>query len=461
MDEQPGIKPMHDAEVIDISPLSCPNCRRNVELEDAYCQSCGSSLLETRSRLCGNCGHALAQDSAFCPSCGTQAPSILNPPPIPAETSFTEPTDQIRRVQPPAPPTSADLAPARRSRKKAFAWTGAIILLLAAAGAGWYFFLRPPDLTIYDSEMKSAVALAEGVQGSLDDLQSPGDLPVFADSIAEKKADLAAIGETGRSLDDEEHRLVLVDVIETQDSLLVEMERLASLPSASIDESEFSSLPDLVADFESSYAAALRLRPIAGLPSEVDLEHRILERTLYDLADYRKEVIAERARITRVNKQQARELASTEAFIGALDGIISRYADSRTELSDWIEETNAGATFFEAYQTLDQQQARRVELRDELAALESPAAFSGTKTELLSIMDTAIDAMGAASRGMTEYQFDWSYWDFRDTPGWQQFESATSDITNRFSATLSDYETTKESVLKKLSKKKPLPELPE
>jgi hypothetical protein len=76
-------------------------------------------------------------------------------------------------------------------------------------------------------------------------------------------------------------------------------------------------------------------------------------------------------------------------------------------------------------------------------------------------MDAAIDAMGAASRGMAEYQFDWSYWDFRDTPGWQEFERVTSDITERFATTLSAYESTKGQVLKELNTRTPLPELPD
>lgn len=457
-----------DAEVIDISPLTCPGCRRNVELEDAYCQSCGTSLLETKPRLCGNCGHALGQESVFCPSCGTKTDSegIGGPPASPE----VPPSDPTVPQMPPVPrtaaipaallSTSADLAPRRRRGRKTIALIASLLLVLAAAAAAWFFFLRPPDLTVYDAEMKNAATIAEGVEDGLQDLENPGDLPAFATVLDSAQDDLGDVDKAAQSLEDAEHHAALVEVVETEDALLAEMARLATLPSGSIEASEFSSLPELVDEFETAYAAAQALRVAPGTPSEIELSHNILERTLYDLAEYRKEVIAERARITRANRERAKELAATRAFIGEFDGIVARYADSRTELSDWIEETNAGATFYEAYQTLDQQQARRTELRDELAALEAPAEFADAKTELLGIMDTAIDAMGAASRGMAEYQYDWSYWDFRDTPGWQQFESATSDITTRFSATLSDYEATKESVLKKLSKKTPLPDLP-
>lgn len=460
----------NDAEVIDISPLTCPGCRRNVELEDSYCQSCGTSLLETKPSICGNCGHALGRESIFCPSCGTKTDSSLigTPPPAPAAAP-NEPTlreaaasEQTVGIPVTSASTSADLVPERRGRRKTFAWIGTLLLLLvAAAAAAWFFLLRPPDLTVYDSEIQNAAAIAEDVEASLQDMENPGDLPGFATTLESARDDLGEVDKRVQSLEDQTHRSVLLEVVDTEDALFAEMARLAVLSSASIEDSEFSSLPDLVGEFETAYATAQRLRAAAGTPSEIELSHRILERTLYDLAEYREEVIAERARISRANKERAEELAATQAFIGEFDGIVARYADSRTELSDWIEETNAGATWYEAYQTLDQQQARRSELREELAALEAPAEFADAKTELLGIMDTAIDAMGAASRGMAEYQYDWSYWDFRDTPGWQQFESATSDITTRFSATLSAYEATKESVLKKLSKKTPLPDLPD
>lgn len=476
VDKQPMEFQSRDAEVIDITPLSCPRCQRTVELADAYCDSCGTSLLEIQPHLCGNCGRGLGDESTFCPGCGARADTGLSestvtiPPAREGPTLDDPPTVTAPAVTTPTivPPDTTVIAPTddlepqpERNRKKLLAWTGATFFLLAALGATWFFFLRAPDLTIYDSELKNASAVSEDVQDALGEITDPASLPAFAASVSAAREQFGEIQKDVQALANETHREALLEVVDTGEGLLAEMERLATLPSGAIDESEFSSLPELLNDYETAYAAAQRLRSVEGTPAEMDLELHVLERTLYDLSAYRKEVIADRARITRENKERTVRLATAKAFIGDFDGIIARYSDSRTELSEWITGTNAGATFYEAYQTLDQQQARRVELREELSALESPAQFSRSKSELLGIMDTAIDAMGAASRGMAEYEYTWSYWDFRDTPGWQQFESATSDITRRLSATLADYESTKSSVVRKLRKKTALPPLPD
>jgi flagellar biosynthesis chaperone FliJ len=333
--------------------------------------------------------------------------------------------------------------------------------LVTTVAAAWYLFFRPPDLSTFDAQIGRTVALADDIQVLLSGLQGPDDLPTFARAMQSSHKELEGIKKRAQGIEDTEHRSALVTVLDSENELLLELGRLAELPSAAIDESEFSLLPELVREFESAYKAAQSLRPVDGTPTSLHLRPENLERSLYDLAAYRRDVLAERARIRRQNQARAEQLASIEAFVGSLDGVIARYATARTELSDWIEETNAGRTWAEAYQVLDQQQARRIQLREELSALEAPAEFGETKTELLGIMDAAIDAMGAASRGMAEYQYDWSYWDFRDTPGWREFEKVTSDITNRLETTLYHYEATKEEVLSKLRTRKPLPALPD
>lgn len=445
------------ARMIDLTPLGCTQCGHEVQAEDAYCEGCGHALLEEKPQMCLTCGKPLHAEATFCSGCGKQVEVV--------EEALRQPTDPLPRAPVetnPSPEETAEPVATRPQLKRRIAIAAAASIIVAGlAIAAWFFLLRGPDLTTYDAGFSDAMSAAERVEDEMASLNRPAELDAFAREVRSAERDAEKVESDLVAIESEDHRLALEELVTAEREVFSEFIRLATLPSAEVNNGEFSSLRSLLADFDTSFSATQELRTSDGVPGAIDLDAAPLRRALLDLAAYRERVLEQRARIKRHNSARAAELATVEAFVGEFDGIVGRYAASRTELSDWIESTNAGATWDEAYTTLGQQQERRSALRAELAGLETPAEFTEAKNGLLSIMDQAIDAVGAASRGMREYQFDWSYWDFRETPGWIEFESATDTISSELSSVLGAYEATKSEVIGRLSHHKELPELPD
>lgn len=447
-----------DAEVVDISPLECPSCRASVDLEDAFCGSCGADLLLELPLLCHNCGKGLPLGTKFCTSCGT----IIEEAPA-AETQVTAEIPKTRliittpAIAPPPPPR---LAP-RRSRRKLL-WGGlAAALLIAALGVGAWYLTRP-DLAAYDRAMRSAIELLADTSSAVEDVSGPEDLDVLSTRLDELESELEAVGDSADDVDSAAHREAVVSVVTVLDGVLAELNRLASLPSAEAESADLGRMDAASDDLYQAIDDALRtqsLEPRLAIPI---LDVTVIGAALSDLAAYREEVLAERTRIKRANDRRAEALRGIESFTGQFDGIIDRYSTSRSELADWIDKVNSsGASYVEAYQTLDQQIERRVQLRDELAALDAPGEFASDKSAVLSVMDRAINAVEAAYRGVVEYQYNYRYWSYEDTPGWRTFENETAIITDDYGAALGSYEASKAAVIKRLSKVVPLPNLPE
>ena len=150
-----------------------------------------------------------------------------------------------------------------------------------------------------------------------------------------------------------------------------------------------------------------------------------------------------------------------QSFTGSFDGILSRYSASRDELGDWASKVaTEGATYTEAYQVLEQQADRRRQLRDELAALSAPAEFATARASILSVMDSAITATEDASRGISEYQSDYTYSSYDQTPGWTSFHETSLQIADDYGSAMSTYERDKQTIIARLSKREPLPKSP-
>ncbi len=349
-----------------------------------------------------------------------------------------------------------------RTKRRTILASGLIALLAAGAAGGWWWWSQP-DLSIYDAQLTSMLQEAADVQDKVDDLQDPSDLPGFATDVEQAADEVDALAVRTGAIEGDDYQTAAEAVVRAEVAYLDELHRLASLGSADVDRSEFQRIDELRRELELAIAAALDLRE--GLDfGEIQLSVAPLTSSLMDLAAYRQEVIKERARITQINKERAAELAEVEGFLAQFDGVVERYSTARGELSNWIDGVDAhGASFNEAYQVLYQQAERRRQLRDELAALDAPADFAPDQAALLAVMDQAVDATESASRGIEEYQFDfnWRYLSYDETPGWRTFEAETAEISDAYSSALAAYEARKQEVVERLSEKKPLPPLPE
>lgn len=459
-----------EAEVVDISPILCPKCRSVVSEEDAYCEGCGTNLLEPLTRLCPKCGKALSQTSSYCSGCGTavtsearvQTTELPASPPIDVERTLPFDESDWGIAYDEADREAHTASPDRKRRRKRWPYALlAAVIVLSGAGAGWWYGYRQPDLKRFADQLDRATELALSSQETTDSLEDPSDLDGFSaeiDDVIAKAEELD--GETGDVID-AGRRSALENIVVAQLDYFSELDRLSELPSAEAQPSEYVRARELAGEVEATFAQAKRYDATLEVPA---ISPSPLTAVLSDLAAYRKEVLKERARAREINKERAAELAEVNAFTDQLDGIVSRYSSARGELSEWIDNVDQyGSSFNAAYSKLDQQVELRNQLRSELAALTPPDPFGADQAALLAVMDRAVTATQDAYRGIEEFQFDFNYryLYYYDTPGWRSFEAQTDEISDSYEAALAAYESRKTDVVKRLEKRVPLPELPD
>jgi hypothetical protein len=406
------------AEVIDISPLTCARCSDYVELGDVFCRRCGHALLE------GSGEHPAA--------------------PAPANASEERPAREGRG----------------RSRAVVASIVVAVLLIVGAGYAGWTTFVRP-GVGTFDEDVRMVLSLTAAVQEDQDALGDPSGLPEFVGEVDEAIQSLRTVGTSASAIESERYRSAAVTLVGSAEAYLKELTRLATLPAAEINDAQYRRSEELAAAVSDALAAAAALRDLDVTTGGYSPSS--LTRVLADLAAYRAQVLKQRARIIAANKVRAERLNEVRAFTSQMDGIVARYTAARSELSEWIDGVDTyGATFDEAYQVLEEQTDRRRQLRSELAALPAPPQFAAAKQSLLAVMDQAVAATEAAYRGIGEYQwdFDFRYLSYDETPGWRTFQSQTGAISDRYADVLATYSARKDDVIGRLSTKTPLPRVP-
>lgn len=405
-----------------------------------------AEVIDLTAMACDNCGAEVTPTQHFCAECGSRLEEL--PP--------------IAPISEPLPPDAVD-APqeaSRRSRRKLRVVVLSIAGLLVAAVAGTALWLATrPDLSAFDSGLRRSERLASDVQVATDSLRGEVDFSAFQTALSDG-VEAAGTEERAASSLPADYRDALTRVTTAESRYFEEMDRLASLPPAT-SEVDFTRASQLAQDVEEAFADALALRDVTSV-SEISVSPNALSTAISQRADLIERIRKRRARIISQNHARAEKLSDVQAFAGQMDGIIDRYSTARAELSNWIDGVNAhGASFNEAYQVLAQQADRRRQLRDELSALVAPDDFAADKEALLSVIDQAVDATEAASRGISEYEFSYSYYSYDETPGWRTFEDATDSISDTYASAISTYEAKKADLVNRLSKKKPLPKLPD
>ena len=62
--------------------ITCPNCGKTVQADDAFCGRCGLALAEvkaTNENICLNCGYPFQPGDAFCVKCGAALDDTVSP----------------------------------------------------------------------------------------------------------------------------------------------------------------------------------------------------------------------------------------------------------------------------------------------------------------------------------------------------------------------------------------------
>lgn len=462
-----------EADVFDISPILCPACRGPVGEEDAYCEACGTNLLEPLTRLCATCGKGLSQTSSYCSGCGTAVAAhpavetIELPESAPGDVQSGQDSDNYDYSPGLDETESDDLdvepatgMPTRKRRRWPYVVL-AIALLIGGITAGWWYGYRQPDLNRFSVQLSNITALAASSQEATDSLADPSDLDKFSTEVDALLSETRDLQDDAGEVKDGGRREALENIATAEVAYLEELARLSELPSAEARPSEYLRVGELASELEGAFEDAQSFDASLEVPA---ISPSPLTSALADLASYRKEVIKERERARKINQQRAEDLAAVNAFTDQLDGIVSRYSAARADLAAWIDNVDRyGASFGAAYSKLDQQIALRSQLRNELAALTPPDPFGADQAALLAVMDRAITATQDAYRGIEEYQFDFNlrYIFYYETPGWRSFEAQTDEISDSYETVLANYEANKAETVKRLERRVPLPELPE
>lgn len=121
------------------------------------------------------------------------------------------------------------------------------------------------------------------------------------------------------------------------------------------------------------------------------------------------------------------------------------YEQLRQDLStftDRVEDPTADVTYYEAYEFLSQAAQDRRDVRDLMVGMDVPAEVRTAHQEMVSAIDRAISAVQSAYDGLEQSQ-DCFYDDctyYRDTPGWQRFQSESDAISKAYAGAMTRWE---------------------
>ncbi len=141
----------------------CPTCGAENKPESRFCKNCASPLGVSQAepaakfQICPQCGTANRGGVEFCKSCG-ESMAARAAAPAAAASPHPGAVAGAAQVAPAAPRAAAYQPrpmPEAESRKPVLI-AGALLLLVALGGAGWYFWTKPAETTAQGIESQPA-----------------------------------------------------------------------------------------------------------------------------------------------------------------------------------------------------------------------------------------------------------------------------------------------------------------
>jgi hypothetical protein len=406
----------------------------------------------SHARFCAHCGNALS--GAFCSACGAAAPtpeSIAITHDVPRGSDggglATAPTQVLVS---PVLPVNGDgngaphpsEPPATRDRRRVLIAAGAItVVLVAAAVVAAVTLLGGGDsatrsrTTLRDALRVAQPALA-GANGAtrLADVQAAGRL---ASAQAETMATQTGVAS---AISDARFRRATTAMIRAERAYLSDLARTASLSETNLDTwpalkqtlqrdsiSLTASRPAVVA-LKLHSALPLTVTPASSAAAIASLDH-VISHADSALTAWRSQTHAAHAR-------NHRAMAGVVSYATTMHGYLSQYDSLRNDMSDWVDKVDTeGATFDEAYQFLGDATTARQSLKDTISHLQAPTtALAAAQSRVEQVLADSIQAMDDAQSGISDYQFSSDYTNYKDTPGWRQFQSESSKISDELGA---------------------------
>jgi hypothetical protein len=89
----------------------------------------------------------------------------------------------------------------------------------------------------------------------------------------------------------------------------------------------------------------------------------------------------------------------------------------------------------------------RESLKTSISQLHAPSGLAPAQNQVAHVIDESITAVSDADTGLSDYQYSFpgQYSGYTATPGWQQFESMSGQITSDFSDANSNWESQAQS----------------
>lgn len=188
---------------------------------------------------------------------------------------------------------------------------------------------------------------------------------------------------------------------------------------------------ELAATTGSTGGAKLRV----ALSNALISADKFIDRATAEIADWK----TKSADAIRVRAADTKSLAD---YTSLIRGQASTYQQLRNDLSAFtarVEDPNVVVTYAEGYQFLDKAMQDRRDVRNLMVGADAPTGVRKANDRLVAVVDRGIAAVQSASDGLAQSQSCYNCY-YRDTPGWQTFQSESTGITQSYASAMAKWE---------------------
>jgi hypothetical protein len=225
----------------------------------------------------------------------------------------------------------------------------------------------------------------------------------------------------------------------------------ASRRTATIEQKKIDSIKPLVAELD---VAEINTVMPTNEQLESPLEH--LDTTISAAA---RKIGPWLRRLFAAKMRQKAEIAAYSQYGDQFGQGNSAYEDMRTDTENWSSDVSAnGSSCQSAGENLAAFYQARSELRDRMSAAQAPPGVESSQDSIVTIIGQSMDHIQSAGEGIgTACLSDDT--DYRDTTGWQNFQSGSADISNTWPSARAAWQSALDEAIK-LVRRRSMPERP-
>lgn len=429
--------------------VDCPQCRQTNAVSAKYCNNCGAhieplAVPETISVGAGGSSGDVPPESPM--------QAIFGPSWNPDEaTAPTSPDSPAASQQPDANATPQDADPAMESaaesphgRRRQWILAGAAVATLVAAGVIAFALLvgfgpSQDQLAVLSAHSQSQQLLDEAAAAS-----STADL-----------RDVAALAEQAQAASTQAWEAAEPGSVEA--ALLAGYSDLAAGLTAmsAIDGDNLALWRDarqqINTGAEQINAAAAGGLLIDGQDPTISVDaatghvNEVVAEGRQTLADWAKHD----TRVQQNNADVTAERTELQSYRAEGDSILDSYINLRNDTADFSDEIRSGGVSYGmAFDYFGGGESDRRDLANRMQALNYPDGVAAEHAHMVAVITAGAVAMNAAYDGVDEtYECNDNPWgydfcDYRDSSGWQRFQSESDRITGEFDTARSQWTST-------------------